>query len=86
MGNFKKNPRRPFKVRVPNKIRKKIDMHESDSTFLNRMELLKAVTRLEKIAALPIVPVAKKRGSLWSRFSEGVKVFIKYKTPEGRLR
>lgn len=85
MGNFKDNPRKPFEVRVPNKIRKKIDMHESDASAFRRVEFTKSLTRLEKIAALPPVPVVKKRGSLWSRFSSGVKNFMQNK-PQGSLR
>ena len=77
MGDYKKNPRQPFEIQVPNKIRKKIAMHETDTAATTRREFTKTLTRLEKIAALPTVPVAKKRGSLWSRFSGGVKNFLK---------
>ena len=76
MGDFKKNPRQPFEVRVPNKIRKQIAMHESDAAAAARCDFLNTLTGLEKIAALPPVPVAQKRGSLWSRFSSGVKNFM----------
>ena len=31
MGDYRKNPKTPFEIRVPNKIRKRIAMHEKDS-------------------------------------------------------
>ena len=34
MGNFKDNPKEPFEVRVPNKIRKRITMHEKNKPKL----------------------------------------------------
>lgn len=85
MGDFSKNPKRPVEVKVPNKIRKHIAMHETDRAFYRR-RIVAATTRLRKALALRPVPVVQKKGSLWSRFTDGVKVFIKYKTPEGRLR
>ena len=30
MGDYKKNPKVPFEIWVPNKIRKRIAMHEKD--------------------------------------------------------
>lgn len=30
MGDFKDNPKKPYEVKVPNKIRKRIFMHERD--------------------------------------------------------
>ena len=83
MGDFKKNPKKPFEVRVPNKIRKRIAMHFRKDSFLEKLD---SITRLEKVIALPSVPVAKKRGSLWSRFSNGVKNFMQHKDSEGRLK
>lgn len=80
MGDYSKNPKRPFVVRVPNRIRKHIAMHETDRAFHRRMEFvaqMNAFSRLKKIAALPAVAIAKKTGSLWSRFSQGVKKFWK---------
>jgi len=79
MGDYKKNPKVPFEVRIPNKIRKRIAMHETDSNFLERLE---ATTLLRKIRSLPIVPVAKKCGSLWSRFTSGVAKMLQIK-PSG---
>jgi len=81
MGDFKKNPRRPFEVRVPNKIRKRITMHYEKDSFLGELDSL---TKLKKIAALPSEPVVKKKGSLWSRFSKGVKNFIQNKPKRNR--
>lgn len=83
MGNFKKNPERPFVVRIPNKIRKRIAMHETDSAFQNRIATLsleKAISRLKKLAALPVVPTVQKKGSLWSRFTGGIRNFVLDKT------
>ena len=70
MGDFKKNPKAPFVVQVPNKIRKRIAMHETKrDSFFRR---LKTTSPLRKILSLPSKPVAKKRGSLWSRFTSRV--------------
>lgn len=74
MGDFSKNPKEPFEVRVPKKIRKRIAMHETDRAFARRK--LKA-TLLKRIATLPTVPVVQKKGSLWSRFTNGVKKFYR---------
>ena len=79
MGDFKKNPKAPFVVQVPNKIRKRIAMHETKrESFFRR---LKPVTA--KILSLSSKPVAKRRGSLWSRFTRGVANFFNIK-PEIR--
>ena len=67
MGDFKKNPKKPFEVKVPNKIRKRIAMHrDEDKSFLAR---LKPVLSVVPIKAKP----KKKRGSLWFRFTGWVK-------------
>ena len=50
MGNFKDNPKKPYEVKVPNKIRKRIFMHERD----------KPEPRILAPAKAP----AKKRGSM----------------------
>lgn len=64
MGDFKKNPRQPFGVSVPNKIRKRIAMHEKkDKNRLGPMGSL----------LMPLVVVARQRGSMWSRFTDRVK-------------
>jgi len=63
MGNFKYNPKKPFEVKVPNKIRKRIFMHEKDAVALGKVEAL----------LMPLVVATKKRGSMWSRFTDRVK-------------
>ena len=30
MGNYKKNPKEPYQVKVPSRIRKRIAMHEKE--------------------------------------------------------
>lgn len=62
MGNFKDNPKKPYEVKVPNKIRKRIFMHERD----------KPEPRILAPAKAP----AKKRGSMWSRSVGKVKKFF----------
>ena len=64
MGDFKKNPKQPFEVRVPNKIRKRIAMHEKHSPEPN------IISPMIKLFRKPEEP---KRGSLWSRFTGWVK-------------
>ena len=62
MGDFKKNPEKPFEIRIPNKIRKRIAMHERKIAWLEK----------------PYRPVvAQRRGSMWSRFAGRVKKFLK---------
>ena len=75
MGDFKKNPKKPFEVAIPNKIRKRIAMHETDASFCRRME----PTWLRKILALHPAPVVQKKGSMWSRFTGGVKKYLSKK-------
>jgi len=59
MGDFKDNPTKPFEVPVPNKIRKRIAMHEKHKPKL-------VVLGKQKWSyAEPSPP--KKRGSMWSR-------------------
>ena len=80
MGDYKKNPKAPFVVQVPNKIRKRITMHETKrESFFRRLK----TTPLRRFSSLPSKPVAKKRGSLWSRFTKGVANFFNIK-PEIR--
>jgi hypothetical protein len=67
MGDFKKNPKKPFEVRVPNKIRKRIAMHQKDDTGLGKVGSL----------LMPLVVAAKMKGSLWSRFTNRVKKFLR---------
>ena len=78
MGNFKDNPKTPYEVRVPNKIRKRIAMHETKRDAWYRR--LKPVTA--KILSLSSKSVAKKRGSLWSRFTSRVANILQIK-PNG---
>lgn len=73
MGDFKKNPKEPFEVKVPNKIRTRIAMHERAEVSRQR----EVKSPMEKILSLPSMPIIKKRGSLWSRFTDMIKKFIK---------
>jgi len=78
MGDFKKNPKTPFEVRIPNKIRKRIAMHETKrDAWYRRLKLITA-----KILSSPTTKVAKKRGSLWSRFTSRVASILQIK-PSG---
>ena len=79
MGDFKKNPKAPFVIQVPNKIRKRIAMHETKRDGFFRR--LKAATLLKKALSLPSKPVAKKRGSLWSRITSKVASILQIKPP-----
>jgi hypothetical protein len=76
MGDFKKNPKRPLEVLVPNKIRKRVAMHYEEATLPKRLE---SISRVRKALALPTVPDAPKRGSMWSRFTGGIKNFVQNK-------
>lgn len=69
MGDFKKNPRKPFEVRVPNKIRKRLAMHEKDAIELGDVGAL-------LIPAI-VASSLKKTGSMWSRFTSGVRNIFK---------
>lgn len=44
MGDFKKNPRNPIEVRVPNKIRKRIAQHKKDDDV--PMSVMERITRM----------------------------------------
>lgn len=83
MGDFKKNPKKPYEVKVPNKIRKHIAMHERAG--VSRQREIKS--GLAKILPTPpvSVPVIRKRGSFW-RFADGVKNLLQKKLllPEDR--
>lgn len=75
MGDFSKNPDKPFEVPVPNKIKKRIAMHETKrDSFIPRLE---SSIRLKKILQSPPKPVVKERGSMWSRFTNGITKFLK---------
>ena len=82
MGDFRKNPKAPFVVQVPNKIRKRITMHETKKeSFLRRWKAATPWDEVKKILGLPSKPVAKKRGSLWSRFTSRVASILQIKPP-----
>uniref|UniRef100_A0A6M3K829 Uncharacterized protein n=1 Tax=viral metagenome TaxID=1070528 RepID=A0A6M3K829_9ZZZZ len=66
MGYFKNNPKKPFEVRVPNKIRKRIAMHEETPVYV------KPPIR----SATEILRRRYKRDSLWSRFVNRLKKFL----------
>lgn len=81
MGNFNKDPKKPFEIRVPNKIRKRIAMHVRD-----KPELLVSVPKLidkAKSLLFPKETAPSKRDSMWSRFTKGVANFFNIK-PEIR--
>ena len=72
MGDFKNNPKKPFVVRVPNKIRKRIKMHEKDSIELGAFESI--------LMPSLVTTTIKKSGSLWSRFTGGMRnIFAGYR-------
>ena len=73
MSGFKKNPKVPFEIKVPNKIRKRIAMHEKhkpESVIPN------IISPLKKILSLSPTPAVPKQGSLWSRFTNRVKKLL----------
>lgn len=81
MGDFNKNPKKPFEVSVPNKIRKRIAMHEIPRPF--KVDITKSLVAgtfdkitdsLEAISSKSTIP--KKRGSMWSRFTNRIKKFL----------
>ena len=73
MDDFGKNPEKPFKVRVPNKIRKRIAMYERAE--VSRQREIKS--GLEKILSPSSASVIRKRGSLWSRFTNRIGKLFK---------
>ncbi len=68
MGDFKKNPKKPFEVKIPNKIRKRIAMHEKEDIALSSLGQL--------LMPALVATMIKKQGSLWSRFTSGVSAFF----------
>ena len=78
MGDFKKNPKAPFVIQVPNKIRKRIAMHEKAEVSRQR----EVKSPMERLLSLSSKPVAKKHGSLWSRFISRVARILQIK-PNG---
>lgn len=77
MGDYRKNPEKPFEVRVPNKIRKRITMHEKEKTKMLELGFVKLLVHAR--ARLPRVAPPKKRGSMWSRFTSGVAKMFQIK-------
>ena len=75
MGDFNENPKKPYEVRCPNKIRKRITMHEKHKPepILNVPSLF----RKAKSLLLPKKEAKQKRGSMWSRFTGRIKKFLK---------
>jgi len=74
MGDFRDNPKKPFEVSVPNKIRKRIAMHERAEIHRQReigSELAKILPPIS-----PSVPTIRKRGSFW-RFVSKIKQILK---------
>ena len=76
MGWYKDNPRRPYIIKVPNKIRKRISTHERDNVDLGIIETLLMPTL--------VATTAKRRGSLWSRFTGGLRNLLRNKPCGGR--
>lgn len=76
MGCYKDNPRKPFIVRVPNCIRKRIAMHEQDSTDPGIIETI--------LAPALVATAEKNRGSMWSRFAGGLANLLRNKPCGGR--
>jgi hypothetical protein len=81
MGDYKKNPKVPFEVRVPNKIRKRIAMHETKSSLKLTWGLPKC-SAIKKALAVHKKETKQKRGSLWSRFISKVANILQIK-PSG---
>ncbi len=79
MSDFKKNPDVPFEIWVPNKIRKRIAMHETEDSKV--WKLIRSLTAPSKVL-LPKTSASKVRGSLWSRFTSRVAKALQIK-PSG---
>ena len=77
MADFSKNPKKPFEVRVPNKIRTRIAMHEKTKD----VSIVKSVARAILPPLMGDIP-KKKRGSMWSRFTSKVANIFQIK-PSG---
>ena len=73
MGDFNDNPKKPYEVRCPNKIREHIAMHERAE--VSRQREIKS--ELAKILSPSSASVIRERGSLWSRFTNRIKKFLK---------
>lgn len=71
MGCFRDNPRKPYVVKIPNKIRKRITMHKRDD---NGLDLIESVLMPALVAT-----TMKRRGSMWSQFTVGVMNLLRNK-------
>lgn len=84
MGDFKKNPKVPFEVPIPNKIRKRIAMHERSKPEpiltwgLPKCSAIKKALAVHKKETKP----KQKRGSMWSRFINRIANILQIK-PSG---
>lgn len=76
MGDYKKNPAVPFEIWVPNKIRKRIAMHEKAGSPVWKLIRSLTPTPLRALAVMETLP-PKVRGSMWSRFTGRVAKFLK---------
>ena len=78
MGDFKKNLKKPFGVSVPNKIRKRIAMHrEFEFKIPNIIKERIAIHEKMDSLLMPLVVASHQRGSMWTRFTNRVKKFLK---------
>jgi len=71
MGNFKDNPDKPFEVMVPEKIRKRIAMHEKHTPEHKVIHL----SNKRNVEAM-LDTTKRMRGSMWSRFTNRIKNFL----------
>jgi len=76
MGWYKDNPKKPYIVKIPNKIRKRITMHERDDEGLGLIE--------SGLMPLLVGTHLKRRGSMWSRFTGGLRNLLRTKPCGGR--
>lgn len=76
MGDFRKNPKVPFEVPVPNKIRKRIAMHEVKSLLNNAVQRARLFSRTVDVILGKEAPT-RQRGSMWSRFTNRIKKFLR---------
>ena len=79
MGDFSKNPKTPFEIWCPNKIRKRIamQMHETKDSAV--WKLIRSLSAPRPKILLPKTLAPKRRGSLWSRFAGGVANILNIK-------
>ena len=75
MSDYKKNPEVPFEIWVPNKIRKRIAMHEKEGSKVWKF-IRPSLAPLRALASLE-TPALKVRGSMWSRFTGGLRNLLR---------